>query len=77
MKIKKDTQCILSVSGHYNILYMTKDVTEFNCDCEVKILSYLNPINSAYIAVSTKSKHIGKHENDSKDETDIIVWIMK
>lgn len=77
MNVSKGTICFLSSVGHYNIVYMSKDIAEFNCDCTVKTLPYLNPINGKYIAVSTKSKNIGIYEQESVDQTEIIVWIIK
>jgi hypothetical protein len=77
MKIIKGTPCFLSIAGYYNIVYMTDDIAEINCDCEVVPLSYLSPGKPDYVAVRTKSKNIGRYENESDDPHDIVVWIRK
>lgn len=77
MKVEKGTPCFLSIEGHYNIIYMTEEISEINCNCEVEPLPFLNGINSNYIAIRTRTKYIGIHEEDSKDPHSIIVWIHK
>lgn len=77
MIVKKGTQCFLSVEGYYNIVYISDDISEFNCDCHVQTLPYLNNIRPNYIAVRTRTKYIGLHEEGSSDPHDIIVWIHK
>ena len=77
MKVLKGTPCFLSIEGYYNIVYMTDDISEINCDCEVIPMPYLNGIRPDYRAIRTKSRNIGKYENESSDPHDIIVWIKK
>jgi|APGre2960657373_1045057.scaffolds.fasta_scaffold291914_2 hypothetical protein len=75
MRISKDTSCILSEIGHYNMFYMSKKVSHFNQDCIVEAKSFVNIQNRKYIAVQTESKNVGIHESDSNSTVPIVVWI--
>lgn len=77
MKILKNTKCLLSELGHYNVYYMSKNVAEFNVDCEVEVKPYINGENRNFIAIQTESKNIGLLEESSNDLNSIIVWIER
>jgi hypothetical protein len=77
MEVVKGTKCFLSNLGYYNIVYMADDISEFNSDCVVEKLAYLNSAFPNYTAVRTKLKNVGKYENESEQEQDIIVWIHR
>jgi len=77
MKVVKGTKCFLSNLGYYNIVYMADDISEFNSDCVVEKLAYLNSAFPNYTAVRTKTKNIGKYEEHSEQQQDIIVWILR
>lgn len=75
MQIRKGTKCFTSEYGHYNIVYMTDNISEFNTDCTVETKPYVNPKNKDFIAVLTSSRYIGTHEYDGANSIPIIVWI--
>ena len=77
MEVAKGTKCFLSKLGYYNIVYMSEEISEINNDCIVEKLAYLNSAFPNYTAVRTKTKNVGKYENESGQEQDIIVWIHR
>lgn len=77
MEVAKGTKCFLSKLGYYNIVYMAEEISEINNSCIVEKLAYLNPGQPNYTAVRTKLKNVGKYENESEQEQDIIVWIHR
>ena len=77
MKITKGTKCILSKFGHYNIVYMSDQISLFNKDCDVDVKPYINNENKSFIAVQTLYKNIGQYETESDDNRQIVVWIEK
>jgi hypothetical protein len=74
MQVSKGTKCILSKTGHYNIFYMSDEVSYFNQDCVVTTKSYLNTQSREYIAVQTENKNVGSVEQNAST-IPIIVWV--
>lgn len=75
MQVIKGTKCFLSEYGHYNIAYMSDNISEFNTDCFVELKPFLNPKNKNYFAVQTEIKNIGVYEQNNQSSIPIIVWI--
>ena len=73
MNISKNTKCVLSNRGYYNILYMSDQISSFNKDCIVEIKPYINNENKNFIAVETLARNIGQYETESDDERHIVV----
>jgi hypothetical protein len=75
VKISKGTKCVLSEVGHYNVFYMSKNISQFNTDCVVETKPYINGENKNFVAVKTETRNIGALEDTSINSNPIIVWV--